>query len=43
VAQLGGDFVIDRAGMVIYAYRGSSPADRPPVATLIEAMRGAAK
>ena len=31
VRQLGGDFVIDREGIVRYEHRSASPADRPPV------------
>jgi hypothetical protein len=39
VAQLGGDFVINPEGNVTFAYRGTTPADRPPVAELVEAVR----
>ena len=39
--QLGGDFIIDPRGFVIFAYRGTEPADRPPVAQLLAAIRGA--
>jgi peroxiredoxin len=39
VAQLGADFVLDREGRVVFAYRGRSPADRPAVATVIDAVR----
>jgi peroxiredoxin len=39
--QLGGDFVIDRDGVVVYAYRSHGPADRPPVDDLVEAVRKA--
>ena len=40
VRQLGGDFVLDREGRVVYAFRSEDPADRPDVDTLIEAVRG---
>jgi peroxiredoxin len=33
--QLGGDFVVDRDGRLVYAYRSSGPDDRPPVDDLI--------
>ena len=42
VHQLGGDFVFDRAGRVIYEYRSRDPADRPSVVALLEAVRRAA-
>jgi peroxiredoxin len=37
-AQLGGDFVIDRQGILRLAYRSRDPADRPPVEMLLEAI-----
>ena len=37
--QLGGDFVIDRDGRIAYAYRSEDPDDRPPVDTLLTAVR----
>ena len=42
VRQLGGDVVLDRDGRVVYLYRGTTPADRPPVADVIAALRQAA-
>ena len=33
--QLGGDFILDEDGTVIFEYRGKTPADRPTVASLI--------
>ena len=39
--QLGGDFIIDGQGIVRLAYRGRGPADRPPVARLVDALREA--
>ena len=35
VHQLGGDVLIDPAGIVRLHHVGSGPADRPPVATLL--------
>jgi len=40
--QLGGDFVIDREGAIVFAFRGETPADRPSVDALLDAVRGAA-
>jgi len=40
--QLGGDFVVDRAGQLAYAYRSRRPDDRPSVDDLLAAVRGAA-
>ena len=39
--QLGGDFVVDRAGLVAYA-RPQRTDDRPPVAVLLAAVEEAA-
>ena len=33
--QMGGDFVIDAAGIVRFEYRGSQPNDRPSVERLL--------
>ena len=41
VLQLGGDFVLDSAGRVVYAYRSAEPTDRPPVEALVRALRQA--
>jgi hypothetical protein len=38
-AQLGGDFIVDVDGVVQFAYRSQDPTDRPPVGTLLEALR----
>lgn len=38
VYQGGGDFLIDRQGNILFAYRSADPADRPSVATLLEAI-----
>ncbi len=40
--QLGGDFVVDRAGAVVYS-RPQRHDDRPPVAELVRALERAAK
>jgi peroxiredoxin len=40
VLQLGGDFVIDAAGRLAYAYRSQVSTDRPPARALVEAVRG---
>ena len=42
VGQLGGDFVLDAGGQVIFAYRSVDPADRPPVGQLLSALQMAA-
>ena len=39
--QLGGDFVIGRDGRLLYAYRSTSPDDRPPVDELVAEVAGA--
>jgi peroxiredoxin len=39
VHQLGGDFVLDRTGRVVFEYRSRDPADRPRVSELLEAVR----
>lgn len=36
--QAGGDFLIDRAGNILFAHRSQDPADRPPVEKLFEAI-----
>ena len=41
VHQLGGDFVLDRTGRVVFEYRSRDPADRPSVSELLEALRRA--
>lgn len=38
VHQLGGDFVLDRHGRIIFEYRSQDPADRPPVSDLLKAL-----
>lgn len=36
--QLGGDFIIDPDGVLIYGFWGDGPDDRPPVDALIRAV-----
>ena len=43
VAQLGGDFVLDRQGRVVYEYRSKESADRPAIDVLLNAVRAAAE
>jgi hypothetical protein len=43
VLQLGGDFVLDGRGRVVYAYRSAEPTDRPSVQELLRAVRAAAE
>jgi alkyl hydroperoxide reductase subunit AhpC len=38
--QLGGDFIIDRHGIVRLVHRERDPVDRPPVARLLDVLRG---
>lgn len=40
--QLGGDFVVDRGGTIVYA-RPQQTDDRPPVAVLLRALEQAAR
>ncbi len=39
VHQLGGDVLVDPRGRVALHYVGTGPADRPAIATLLEAVR----
>jgi predicted dithiol-disulfide oxidoreductase (DUF899 family) len=36
IYQGGGDFVLDRAGNILFAHRSKDPADRPAVRELLE-------
>lgn len=38
-SQLGGNFIIDRDGVVRFAYESKEPVDRPEVEELLEVMR----
>jgi len=37
--QLGGDFVVDTKGDVVYAFKSSSPAERPTIPFLLEQLQ----
>lgn len=37
--QLGGDFIIDAAGILHLAYRSHDPTDRPPTSMLMSTLR----
>ncbi len=39
VKQLGGDVLIDPAGIVRFHYRGNGPADRPEIATMLDIVQ----
>ena len=41
-AQLGGNFIIDRQGVVRFAYPSRDPTDRPHVEQLLNVLRGLA-
>jgi peroxiredoxin len=41
VLQLGGDFVLDDGGRLVYAHRSAEPTDRPATAELLRALRSA--
>ncbi len=43
LAQLGGDFVLDPAGRIVFAHRGEEPADRPAVDDILAAVRRAVR
>ena len=36
IRQAGGDFLIDRAGNILFAHRGREPADRPTPESLLQ-------
>lgn len=36
IQQTGGDFLIDRAGSILFAHRSREPADRPTPAKLLQ-------
>ena len=38
--QLGGDFVLDERGLVVYEFRGAAPHQRPTVTELIAVLAG---
>ncbi len=41
ILQLGGDFLLDADGRLVYAYRSAEPTDRPSTAALLQAVRDA--
>jgi peroxiredoxin len=41
VLQLGGDFVLDGQGRLVYVYRSADPTDRPTIEALLQAVRQA--
>ncbi len=41
IHQLGGDFVVDSDGVLVYTYRSKRPDDRPSVEELVDAVRSA--
>ena len=43
IAQLGGDFVLDAHGRVVYEYCSKESADRPAIDRLLDAVRAAAR
>ena len=43
ITQLGGDFVLDAQGRVVYEHRSEESADRPTIVSLLDAVRAAAK
>jgi hypothetical protein len=43
VLQLGGDFVLDGAGRLVFAHRSAEPTDRPPIGQLLEAVERAGR
>jgi hypothetical protein len=38
VLQLGGDFILDRTGQIVFAHRSRTPTDRPTVPALLAAL-----
>lgn len=39
-AQLGGDFIVDRNGIIRLAYRSHDPTDRPAIKELVSLLQG---
>jgi len=39
VSKLGGDFIVDPAGIIRLAYRSHNPTDRPPMSQLLMTIR----
>lgn len=42
VLQLGGDFILDSEGRLIYAYRSAEPTDRPALKALLNVVHALA-
>ncbi|MCS7020527.1 MAG: SelL-related redox protein [Gemmataceae bacterium] len=38
VLQLGGDFLLDRYGRLVYAYRSATPTDRPSTTRILQVL-----
>lgn len=38
--QAGGDFLVDRDGNILFAYRSREPSDRPTAAMLLSQVAG---
>jgi len=38
LAQMGGDFLIDETGTMVFAHRSEKAVDRPPVDALLQAL-----
>jgi alkyl hydroperoxide reductase subunit AhpC len=38
-SQLGGDFIVDKNGVLRYSYPSHDPVDRPPVDDLLQALQ----
>ena len=41
VLQLGGDFVLDRTGTVVFAHPSATPTDRPTAGQILDTIRAA--
>lgn len=41
IAQLGGDFVLNSTGRIVFAHRSTEPADRPSASAIVDAVRAA--
>jgi hypothetical protein len=38
VLQLGGDFILNKLGRIVFAYPSANPTDRPTIASLLAAL-----
>lgn len=41
VLQLGGDFIVDRQGRLVFSYPSSNPTDRPGLKSILKALDAA--